>query len=225
LRPKRGRSEDIVVFWLQGRESHCDECGAELTRGDFLRREGERGLCLSCADFDHLEFLASGDAALTRRASKYSRLRAVVVKWSKARRRYERQGILVEPAAIERAEEECLADEDVREQRRLREAMRRERLDEEYVEAFAERVREHYPRCPPGTATRVAEHACRKYSGRIGRTAMAKAFDPEAVTLAVRAHVRHELTDYDEHLLGGTERREARELVASDVARILDDWS
>ena len=54
---------------------------------------------------------------------------------------------------------------------------------------------------------------------------MAKALDPEAVDLALRAHIRHELTDYDEHLLGGLERREARELVAPEVARILDDWS
>ncbi len=225
MRPSRGRSEDIVVFWLQGRESRCDGCDAELSRGNFLRREGDRGLCLACADFDHLEFLESGDAALTRRASKHSRLRAVVVKWSKARRRYERQGILVEPAAIETALEACLADEELREARRRREASRRERLDHEYVGTFADQIREQYPRCPPETATRVAEHACRKHSGRVGRTAMAKALDPDAVDLAVQAHIRHELTGYDAHLLGGLERREARERVRPEVARILDDWS
>ena len=35
-----------------------------------------------CADLGHLEFLPSGDAALTRRATKASRLSAVVVRWS-----------------------------------------------------------------------------------------------------------------------------------------------
>ena len=225
MRPRRGRSEDIVVFLLQGRESNCDECSAELSRGDYLRREGDRGLCLTCADFDHLEFLESGDAALTLRASKHSRLRAVVVKWSKARHRYERQGILVEPVAIEMALEECLADEEVRDERKRREAQRRERLDRKYVRAFADQIRERYPSCPPETATRVAEHACVKHSGRIGRTATAKAFDPRAVELALQAHIRHQLTEYDEHLLGGVERREARELVGPKVARILDDWS
>lgn len=214
------------MFWLQGRgESRCDECGTELTRGDLLRREGDRGLCLSCADFDHLEFLPSGDAALTRRASKYSRLRAVVVKWSKARRRYERQGILAEPAAIEKAEEECLADQEVREARRRREALRRERLDREFVSAFAEQIRERYPGCPAQTAARVAEHACAKYSGRVGRSAMAKAFDPEAIDLALQAYVRHALTDYDEYLSSGLERHEARALVRPEVHRILEDWS
>jgi len=53
-----------------------------------------------------LEFLPSGDAALTRRATKASQLSAVVVRWSTRRNRYERQGILAEPAAIEQAAQE-----------------------------------------------------------------------------------------------------------------------
>ena len=35
---------------------------------------------------------------------------AVVLKWSRARAHYERQGILVGETALERAEQECLAD-------------------------------------------------------------------------------------------------------------------
>jgi hypothetical protein len=65
---------------------------------------------MACADMDHLVFLPSGDAALTRRAKTNSRLSAVVVRFSRARKRYERQGILVEEDALERAEQECLAD-------------------------------------------------------------------------------------------------------------------
>jgi len=67
-------------------------------------------LCLACADLDHLVFLPSGDTALTRRARKHSTLTAVVLKWSRARKRYERQGLLVEAGALEMAEEECSAD-------------------------------------------------------------------------------------------------------------------
>ncbi|MBW1803359.1 MAG: DUF2293 domain-containing protein, partial [Deltaproteobacteria bacterium] len=37
----------------------------------------------------------------------------------------------------------------------------------------------------------IAEHACRKYSGRIGRTASAKSLDEEAAKLAIIAHIRH----------------------------------
>src|SRR5207253_903871 len=82
--------------------------------GNFLRTEGEKGLCLECADLGHLEFLPRGDTAVTRRATKYSKLRAVVVQWSRTRKRYERQGILAEAEAIRRAEEESLADADLR---------------------------------------------------------------------------------------------------------------
>lgn len=72
--------------------------------------ENRGALCLSCADLDHLVFLPSGDAALTRRARKHSTLVAVVLKWSRARKRYERQGLLVEAQALEMAEKECLSN-------------------------------------------------------------------------------------------------------------------
>jgi len=62
----------------------------------------------------------SGDAALTRRAGKFSTLSAVVLKWSRARKRYERPGLLVEEPARQRAEQECLADAEVRARRRIR---------------------------------------------------------------------------------------------------------
>ena len=85
------------------------------------------------------------------------RLSAVVLKWSRARRRNERQGLLVEEEALETAEQECLADEDVRARRREREAERRKLLDQEFVGKFAARVRELFPRCPSGVEQRIAD--------------------------------------------------------------------
>ena len=64
--------------------------------GDLLIMDDAGPLCLACADTDHLVFLPSGEAALTRRAKKASGLSAVVVRWSRTRKRYERQGLLVE---------------------------------------------------------------------------------------------------------------------------------
>jgi hypothetical protein len=64
--------------------------------------------------------------------------------------------------------------------------------------------------------------ACRKYSGRVGRSAPAKALDEEAVRLAVTAHVRHRETNYDELLLKSIERWDVREKVYPKVSRILD---
>jgi hypothetical protein len=188
-----------------------------------LDRE-KNALCLNCADLDHLVFLPSGDAALTRRSRKHSGLSAVVVQWSHARKRYERQGLLVENEALERAEKECAADGDARKLARARAAARRAELDLEYVRSFADRVREIYPFCPAAREHLIAEHACRKYSGRVGRSAAAKALDEEAVRFAVKAHVRHAETNYDDMLLKGIDRREARENVYSKVSDILDRW-
>lgn len=66
-------SREIVVFELLGRkDSLCSGCQQELGKGSFLTMEKEKGLCMECADLDHLIWLPSGDAALTRRAKKHS---------------------------------------------------------------------------------------------------------------------------------------------------------
>jgi hypothetical protein len=218
------QTADLKVF-ISTRDSTCDECGEALGRRAWITLDQDKGaLCLACADLDHLVFLPSGDAALTRRARKHSRLSAVVLKWSRARKRYERQGLLVEEAALDQAEQECLADSEVRERRREREAERRAELDRQYVEEFAERVRELFPACPPGRESEIAEHACLKYSGRVGRSAAAKSLDENAVRLAVVAHVRHVETDYDTLLASGCDRREARAAVEAVVNQVLVRW-
>ena len=50
------RSKDLVVFEIL-RDSKCTGCSKVLSRGEFLFLDGEQALCLSCADFDHLEYL------------------------------------------------------------------------------------------------------------------------------------------------------------------------
>ena len=95
---------------------------------------------------------------------------------------------------------ESLSDADQREARQARDAERRERLDAEYVRDFARAIRARYPAGPAGADIAIAEHACVKYSGRIGRSAAAKDLSAEAIDLAVGAHVRHRWTRYDELL-------------------------
>ena len=215
---------ELKVFITTG-DSTCSECGQHLGRSAWITLVEDKGaLCLDCADLDHLVFLPSGDAALTRRARKHSTLSAVVLRWSRARKRYERQGLLVEAEGLDQAEQECLADEEARARRREREAARREELDRQYVQQFAERVRELYPHCPPGREVAIAEHACLKYSGRVGRSAEAKRLDPEAIRLAVAAHIRHTETPYDSLLAAGHERWEARDEVGGALARVLARW-
>jgi hypothetical protein len=147
-----------------------------------------------------------------------------VVEWSRSRNRYERQGILAEPEAIDRAAAESEADSEIRAQRREREAERREKLDRKYVAEFAQAIRSQFPRIQPGADIKIAEHACLKYSGRVGRSAAAKSFHPDAVLLAVRAHVRHNYTNYDELLFRFDNRGLAREMVHERIETVLDKW-
>ena len=120
---RQAKAPDLVVV-LPVKDWDCAECGGT---GDLLIMDDQGPLCMTCADLDHLVFLGAGDAALTRRAKKASVLSAVVVRWSRTRKRYERQGILVEEAALDQAEQECLADEDARMRRRDRDRERRAR--------------------------------------------------------------------------------------------------
>ncbi|GAA0250978.1 DUF2293 domain-containing protein [Cryptosporangium japonicum] len=192
--------------------------------GAYQVVEGDERLCLGCADLGHLVFLPAGNAALSRRAKKESTLSAVVVRFNRRRKRYERQGILVEEAALARAEDQCLADEDVRERRRGRDEVRRAAADLSYQAGFAARIAELFPGCPPGRAEAIARHAGERSSGRVGRSAAARLLDEQAVTLAVVASVRHLDTDYDALLMRGVPRREARDRIRTRIDQVLTGW-
>src|SRR5436190_22121584 len=178
--------EPATVF-IAARDGACSECPAPLPTGALHALEKDAPLCLRCAVLHKLEFLPSGDVALTRRAAAHSRTHAVVLEWSPRRKRFERRGTLVEPAALAEARAECAADAGERADQRQRAAEWREVSERDYVDAFARAVRAHFPGCPPGTANEIARHACEKHSGRVGRTADAKALDPDKVRLAVIA--------------------------------------
>ena len=220
LTERQSRPPELVVI-APLKDWTCTACGGT---GSLLIMDAPGPLCLTCADMDHLVFLPAGDAALTRRAKRATRLSAVVVRFSRARRRYERQGILVEEEALERAEQECLADEEARARRRTRDAERRLAEDAQLCERFAAEIALLFPGCPAPRAEAIARQAAARGSGRVGRSAAGRAVEPAAVELAVIASVRHEDTDYDELLMAGAERAEARERVRGAVERLLERW-
>jgi hypothetical protein len=213
-----------VVFQIV-RDSKCSECGVEVEEGDLLFLDGKQPLCLACAGMDELEFLGAGDAAMTRRSTKYSSRSAVVVRFSRSRGRYERQGILVEPAAIAKAEQECAGDAEERARARERGAVARVKEDRELAERMTQEILALYPKCPPEEAHLIAEHTARRGSGRVGRSAAGRALKEDALVLAVRAAIRHRKTDYDELLARGVDREDARARVLDRVEEILDRWS
>jgi hypothetical protein len=205
------------------RKWKCSVCHSK--GGGLLAMEDSRPVCLVCADLGHLMFLPSGDDALTRRAIANSGLSAVVVRFSRQRRQFEREGVLVEEEALERAEAESLTDEEVRARRRERDAQRPGSEELELQALVAEEIARQFAACPPGRARAIADQIAALGSARVGRSAAGgPALDPEAITEAVATSVRHADTPYDELLMSGVDRTEARERVQEQVTRVLDGW-
>jgi hypothetical protein len=220
LTERQSKPPDLVVVWPI-KDWTCATCGGT---GDLLIMDEPGPLCLTCADMDHLVYLPAGDAALTRRAKATSRLSAVIVRFSRSRKRCERQGILVEEEALQGAERQRLADEEARARRRERDVERRRAEDVDLRRRFAEEIVRLFPACPPSRAEAVARQAAARGSGRVGRSAAGRALDRDAIELAVTASVRHEDAANDELLMAGTKRADARERVRDDVDRLLERW-
>jgi hypothetical protein len=100
LAERQSRPPDFVAI-SPLKDWTCTTCSGT---GDLLIMNDTGPACLRCAGMDHLVFLPSGDAGLTRRAHRASELSAVVVRFSRSRKRYERQGLLVEGTALTQAE-------------------------------------------------------------------------------------------------------------------------
>lgn len=109
-------------------------------------------------------------------------------------------------------------------------------LEEERHKAVAakdsrDHVRAHkllltfFPRMPEGACSEILEHGFQKGSGRVGRSGTLE--DNIKVQLAVNAHIRHRLTQYDAILAankGQDAKLAAREVVNGQVQAIADSW-
>lgn len=108
LAEKTSRPPELLVVRPLKPDWKCHRCGRT---GAMLMMETAGPACLRCVGLDDLEFLSAGDALLTRRVKSRSTRRAVVVRFSRSRKRYERQGLLVEPRALAEATEELAKEQ------------------------------------------------------------------------------------------------------------------
>lgn len=203
----------------------CGTCQASIRAGELARVVTSSILeCVRCAGIEAMEVLPSGDVAMTRRTQTLSGRLAALIAWSPKSNRWERRGTLAEPEAIREARRQCAEDAGARERAREVAAARREGEQQAYLVAFRAAVLTLFPGCPRAEAAEIAAHACEKYSGRVGRTARAKALDDEMVRLAVIAHVRHLHTSYDETIDRTRDKRRARLAIRPDVRAVLVAW-
>ena len=202
----------------------CKNCKTKLPGNALIKVVKGTIEGLSCCNLGNLLFVPSGDPCITRRSNKYSSEQAIVYKWNSLRKRNERKGVLVAAKAFHKAKRECIKDKKSRSDISKKLAIKREVLDQKFIHQFAKKVRCLFPSCPNDREFIISAHACLKYSQRVGRSAFAKDFDRKAISLSVRAHIRHEETNYDSHLYGGLTKKEARLKVQGNVEKIFKSW-
>jgi hypothetical protein len=222
---KLNKAPDLIVYVIAEKEgATCAECGLGMPQGEWMFQEEGQPLCLSCADLDHLEFLPSGNATLSRRTKKFSGLSAIVMEFNRRRKRYQRLGLLATREGIEQARESMESDAEKREKQRAAATLRRERDDTELVQSVTIQINRLFPSCPIDDARQIAEHTAERGSGRVGRSEAGRDADAKAVKLAVIAHIRHIHTPYDQMLMEGVPRRDARTKIQSTVQAKLKQW-
>jgi hypothetical protein len=101
IKEAQSRPPELVVIQPIDAGWKCHRCGGS---GDLLIMEEPGPSCLTCAGLGALVFLPAGDAGRSRRAKASSNVYAVVVRFSRTRKRYERQGLLVQPEALRDAD-------------------------------------------------------------------------------------------------------------------------
>ncbi len=226
LRPPGEYLPGVLAVASVGASGCCVQCATKLADDILVTRDGKGNpICMPCAGLATLTLVASGDVALTRRAQSQSGRVAVLICWSPRSKRWERRGTLVEPWALAAAKAQCDADSEKRSISRQRARDRRVIEDRDYHAKFRSAVLHLYPGCPRAEAADIASHACEKHSGRVGRTANAKALEDEAVRLAVIAHVRHLHTNYDTVIGASHDKRKSRSIVRGTIQEILDAWA
>lgn len=102
-------------------------------------------------------------------------------------------------------------------QRRLYRRERRNRLwfHQYEVEYF---IRREYPRCPEVAVRYYAREICTRPKNWQGVSIEA------AVDVTMKNHLRHEFTDYDQMLMVGVHRKDARQRVKPRVRAMVASW-
>lgn len=103
--------------YLLSRQARCYNCDRQLGINEIVKLEHDSEerelLCAKCAGLHTLTVLKKGNAKLTRLASKYSKVKYTLLKWSELWKAYERQGLLLEPDAVKKAQEELTCERQV----------------------------------------------------------------------------------------------------------------
>lgn len=221
------KEDEIEVIERTGDvESYCAVCGLGilLSSESRFKKEGENGFCLKCAGLNHLVFLPSGNPTLTRRASKYSSVKAIVKQINLTYKGYERIGTLVEEAALQKAREECIFEEKNPDVTSSEESRKQDKFESHYIENFSIQIQAHYPSCSKEDVLKIAVFAYRKYLGKTRHSFSFKKLNSENIDLAVCIYVLHYYTNYPELHCLSRDTDNVRSQLLSKVNEIIEKW-
>ena len=97
-----------------------------------------------------------------------------------------------------------------------------QRKDQKLELEFRDAVISQFPNTPSESVTKIISRAMLKRSRRVGRSG--KLGVEERAALAVRAHIRHMHTDYDQLLRDGVPREQARTQTYEKIDEVVRSW-
>jgi len=131
-------------------------------------------------------------------------------------------GIMAPRNIVEDAKQLAQETEEDRLTKREKAAEYRAKQEELHRKHMQAEILRLYPNMPPKEAGVIADHAFEVGSGRVGRVS---AIDlNKKLELAVKAHIRHQHTEYDDMLNDGWEKEDARRQIAGQVEKIHGEW-
>jgi len=167
------------------------------------------------------EILFKGDGALTRKVQEkgpYWVLNKIKSKYS------ERIGICAPVENIEKAFEELGGEKAAKEREKSKKEGQKKR-EENISNKIRNSIKEQFPNIPERDVDEIMKRSRR--TGAVGTAQWVYFGDgsPTAAVYAVKAHIRHTYTVYEDLLENGVERKEARRKVRTDIKKKLEEWS
>ncbi|KAK3356893.1 hypothetical protein B0T25DRAFT_141143 [Lasiosphaeria hispida] len=97
-----------------------------------------------------------------------------------------------------------------------------QKRDAAIEDTFEQELVNLFPQTPQGEIPKILNQALKKRSRRVGRAG--KVDLQERVKLAVRAHIRHCHTEYDQFLSQGVSRDDARDTILNKLNEVARQW-
>lgn len=98
-----------------------------------------------------------------------------------------------------------------------------QKRDQSIHDDFEAVIQREFPLMPPDSLPKVLHTALQKRKGKVGRTGTLS--NRDKAHLAVRAHIRHSETPYEQLMESGLSREQARDMVAPQVDAIAQSWA